>query len=309
MAQNYIIVCDDYLAINEYIDKICQDIKVEYDKFDYDLDDDGLYSIVDELSTISLFDNLKVVVVKSIDKITNYSAKAFSDLLSAMNNLESENILIMTSLKVLPDNERISKLKKYSSLIDLRLKNINLKEYIDRLIATNGFSIDENAVTLLLSYNLELSELSNDLKKLMCYDFDSKKITEQDVKLLVSRPLDDNVYQLIEAVLDKNYRHIFSSLKDFKLQNMPSSYIVSLLIYKFQELYNTYILSKANMSQADIANVFHVSSGRAYYMLKNIKKLSLDKIKQNLELLNDLDYNIKSGKLDQNIGLELYLLK
>ncbi|HIT43891.1 TPA: hypothetical protein IAA91_03545, partial [Candidatus Avacholeplasma faecigallinarum] len=236
-------------------------------------------------------------------------AKAFSDLLSAMNNLESENILIMTSLKVLPDNERISKLKKYSSLIDLRLKNINLKEYIDRLIATNGFSIDENAVTLLLSYNLELSELSNDLKKLMCYDFDSKKITEQDVKLLVSRPLDDNVYQLIEAVLDKNYRHIFSSLKDFKLQNMPSSYIVSLLINKFQELYNTYILSKANMSQADIANVFHVSSGRAYYMLKNIKKLSLDKIKQNLELLNDLDYNIKSGKLDQNIGLELYLLK
>ena len=174
MAQNYIIVCDDYLAINEYIDKICQDIKVEYDKFDYDLDDDGLYSIVDELSTISLFDNLKVVVVKSIDKITNYSAKAFSDLLSAMNNLESENILIMTSLKVLPDNERISKLKKYSSLIDLRLKNINLKEYIDRLIATNGFSIDENAVTLLLSYNLELSELSNDLKKLMCYDFDCK---------------------------------------------------------------------------------------------------------------------------------------
>lgn len=309
MAQNYIIVCDDYLAINEYIDKICQDIKVEYDKFDYDLDDDGLYSIVDELSTISLFDNLKVVVVKSIDKITNYSAKAFSDLLSAMNNLESENILIMTSLKVLPDNERISKLKKYSSLIDLRLKNINLKEYIDRFIATNGFSIDENAVTLLLSYNLELSELSNDLKKLMCYDFDSKKITEQDVKLLVSRPLDDNVYQLIEAVLDKNYRHIFSSLKDFKLQNMPSSYIVSLLINKFQELYNTYILSKANMSQADIANVFHVSSGRAYYMLKNIKKLSLDKIKQNLELLNDLDYNIKSGKLDQNIGLELYLLK
>ena len=309
MAQNYIIVCDDYLAINEYIDKICQDIKVEYDKFDYDLDDDGLYSIVDELSTISLFDNLKVVVVKSIDKITNYSAKAFSDLLSAMNNLESENILIMTSLKVLPDNERISKLKKYSSLIDLRLKKINLKEYIDRFIATNGFSIDENAVTLLLSYNLELSELSNDLKKLMCYDFDSKKITEQDVKLLVSRPLDDNVYQLIEAVLDKNYRHIFSSLKDFKLQNMPSSYIVSLLINKFQELYNTYILSKANMSQADIANVFHVSSGRAYYMLKNIKKLSLDKIKQNLELLNDLDYNIKSGKLDQNIGLELYLLK
>ena len=90
---------------------------------------------------------------------------------------------------------------------------------------------------------------------------------------------------------------------------MPSSYIVSLLINKFQELYNTYILSKANMSQADIANVFHVSSGRAYYMLKNVKKLSLDKIKQNLELLNDLDYNIKSGKLDQNIGLELYLLK
>ena len=43
----------------------------------------------------------------------------------------------------------------------------------------------------------------------------------------------------------------------------------SLLINKFQELYNVNILIKAGMNQADLADLFHISpSGRAYYGLK-----------------------------------------
>ena len=46
-----------------------------------------------------------------------------------------------------------------------------------------------------------------------------------------------------------------------------------------------------------------------YYMIKNAKSSSMKKIKDNLELLNQLEYDIKSGKIDQSLGLELYLLK
>ena len=44
-------------------------------------------------------------------------------------------------------------------------------------------------------------------------------------------------------------------------------------------------------------------------MIKNAKSSSMKKIKDNLELLNQLEYDIKSGKIDQSLGLELYLLK
>ena len=74
-------------------------------------------------------------------------------------------------------------------------------------------------------------------------------------------------------------------------------------------MYNVNILAKSGITQADIQDLFNVSSGKAYYMLKNAKAVDTYEIKKNLSMLNDLDYQIKTGKVDQNIGLELYFLK
>ena len=59
----------------------------------------------------------------------------------------------------------------------------------------------------------------------------------------------------------------------------------------------------------DIAALFNVSQGRAYYMVKNAKSSNLGKIKANLEDLVILDADIKSGKIKEDLGLELFFLK
>jgi DNA polymerase-3 subunit delta len=82
-----------------------------------------------------------------------------------------------------------------------------------------------------------------------------------------------------------------------------------MLINKFQEMYNVSILLKGGMSQNDIAALFNVSSGRAYYMVRNAKSSSLSKIKSNLEDLVQLEADIKSGRIKDDLGLELFFLK
>jgi hypothetical protein len=44
-------------------------------------------------------------------------------------------------------------------------------------------------------------------------------------------------------------------------------------------------------------------------MLQNVKGKTLDDIKIKLNQLNKLDYNIKSGKIKEDMALELYLLR
>jgi DNA polymerase-3 subunit delta len=73
-------------------------------------------------------------------------------------------------------------------------------------------------------------------------------------------------------------------------------------------MYNISILVKANTSQNDIATIFNVKPGRAYYMMKASKSSSIQQIKRNLNLLNELDLDVKSGKKNEDLGLELYLL-
>lgn len=310
MSYNYIISAEEKEEAKEKIEEIRKSIKLDFDYSEYDLEEDGLYPIIDELTTISLFDNPKFIVINSSENIIKANDKAFVELLTAMNSQENDNVLVFIFLNGFDQkNERLSRIKRYSSFIEINLKNMPLDEYARNVFSKDGYQIDEHTISLLVLYTASLASLKQAINILECYKYQEKMITDDDVKRLVVPPLEDNVYNLIDSVIQKDKARIFSILADFKKENIQYSFLVSLLINKFQEMYNVNILAKSGITQADIQDLFNVSSGKAYYMLKNAKAVDIYEIKKNLSMLNDLDYQIKTGKVDQNIGLELYFLK
>ena len=310
MSYNYIISAEEKEEAKEKIEEIKESIKLDFDYSEYDLEEDGLYPIIDELTTISLFDNPKFIVINSSENIIKANDKAFVELLTAMNSQENDNVLVFIFLNGFDQkNERLSRIKRYSSFIEINLKNMPLDEYARNVFSKDGYQIDEHTISLLVLYTASLASLKQSINILECYKYQEKMITDDDVKKLVVPPLEDNVYNLIDSVIQKDKARIFSILADFKKENIQYSFLVSLLINKFQEMYNVNILAKSGITQADIQDLFNVSSGKAYYMLKNAKAVDIYEIKKNLSMLNDLDYQIKTGKVDQNIGLELYFLK
>ena len=310
MSYNYIISAEEKEEAKEKIEEIRKSIKLDFDYSEYDLEEDGLYPIIDELTTISLFDNPKFIVINSSENIIKANDKAFVELLTAMNSQENDNVLVFIFLDGFDQkNERLSRIKRYSSFIEINLKNMPLDEYARNVFSKDGYQIDEHTISLLVLYTASLASLKQSINILECYKYQEKIITDDDVKKLVVPPLEDNVYNLIDSVIQKDKARIFSILADFKKENIQYSFLVSLLINKFQEMYNVNILAKSGITQADIQDLFNVSSGKAYYMLKNAKAVDIYEIKKNLSMLNDLDYQIKTCKVDQNIGLELYFLK
>lgn len=309
MANNYIILSDDALAAYNKALEIKDTLKEDFEYLEYDLEEDSLFELVDELTTVSLFSNPKFIVVKNAEAIIKSNDKAFDDLIKAMNDINSQNALVFITLKSIdPSNEKYNRLVKYSIEISLKIKNIPKDSYILDVCKKNGYEIDNDAVALLISYTDSMYNLKNSLDILLSYKTEEKKITSSDVKKMITPPLDDNIYDLIQFVLEKDKKRCFQAINDLKLHNAKSSYIVSMLINKFQEMYNTSILIKANVSQAELAQIYNVSSGKAYYMMKNAKSYNFELIKKNLALLNELELKIKSGIIDENLGLELFIL-
>lgn len=307
---NYIITTDDVTAGMNKVDEIRRSFNIEFDESSYDLDDDGIYSVIDELSTISLFDTTKFIIVKSSEGICKIGDKALKELCSIMNDINSNNVLVLFSTKGFDyKNENYVKIKRYATTIDIKIKNISIDKFIIDSFQSDGYQIDNQSISLMTSYIDNLSSAMSYIDILKAYKYNEKKINVSDVKKMVSKPLEDNVYQLVEAVLEKNKKRVFSCYNDLKVINVQPSYIVSMLLNKFQEMYNVYTLIKGGMNQTDIQELFNVSSGRAYYMVKNSKSTNMNDIKNNLKLLNELEYGIKSGHVEQNLGLELYFLK
>lgn len=307
---NYIISSDDTLLCNKKIEELQKQFNMEMDINNYDLAEDGIYSIIDDLTTISLFDLPKFLIVRSFEEISNISDNALQELLKAINDVNSNNIIVFVTFKNIDSkNTNANKIKKYCTNIDIRIKNMSMTEYTLKRFNDDGYQVDNQAVSLLCSYVDSFELLGQYIDILEAYKLNEKIITDNDIRIMVSEPIENNVYQLVEAVLKNDKAIVFKYYNDLKLMNIQPSYLLSLLITKFQELYNVYILVRAKYQQNDLAELFNVSLGRAYYMIKNAKSTTMQKIKENLNLLNKLELDIKSGRIDQSLGLELYFLR
>ena len=66
------------------------------------------------------------------------------------------------------------------------------------------------------------------------------------------------------------------------------------------------MMLQAGYRQADVASKMKISSGRAYYLVKNSRSMDLNKVKEYVIKLGDLDYKIKSGQIDIKQGFEFF---
>ena len=107
------------------------------------MDDDSIYSLIDELTTISLFDIPKFVIVKEIEKLADIKEKKQTlELISAINNRDSQNVVVFLFTKEFDFKSiNLQKLKKYDTYFDIRIKNILLDEYTKKSLLEKGYKI------------------------------------------------------------------------------------------------------------------------------------------------------------------------
>ena len=128
MAANFIIISDDSLAVDKKIEELRKGLELEVEPIVYTASEEGTYAIVDELTTISLFDDSKLIIVRRAEALLSKSDRAFLELLKAMNNQNSSNVLVLIFMDFSDySNEQYQKLKRFSSVFEVKTKN---KKYI-----------------------------------------------------------------------------------------------------------------------------------------------------------------------------------
>ena len=265
-------------------------------------------NIIDEIKTISMFDEIKFIKVKNAENLENVKGNSLNELLASMNDEDNKNYIVFISTEA-NKSQSYDKVKKLSNFISLNTKSLKPEQFILKSFEDDGYKINNGAVMLLLNSSPTHSMLNSNIEILKCYKCDEKIINEKDILDIISRPLEDATYNLVNQVLLNNKKKVFQMLDDLRKLGVKDSQIIYALQSKFIEMYDTYILAKSRFKEEDLMTIFGVSRGRAYYMLQNVKGKTLDDIKIKLNQLNKLDYNIKSGKIKEDMALELYLLR
>lgn len=315
LEEVYLFTGNEQVIKKNKIDRILENVDPkETDIIKYDLETISIQEVVTDCMTIPFLKQSKVVIVKNPHFLSSVKTSIKHDvkiLIKYLKNPSSTTILMIDAVGINIDknSELFKTLQKCAYIIDVKeLDIIECKAWVKRSFAVNGTSIGDEALNLLIEYlNGDLVRMEQEIKKLSALRYNDR-VTEQDIKNLVSKSYEDDIYALIKAVTQKDrvliaeiYKRISESVTDVMS-------IMGLISKSFTDLYTTLKLLQAGYSQNDIANIFGIKPGRAYYLMKDAKQFKLETLESYVTEICELDYKIKNGLIDKNLGLEMFLL-
>lgn len=306
---NYLFECIDHLAIQKEISKIIKDKKLN-DAYisTYDLEETPLINALEDLDTYSFLSDKKIVIIKNILSST-VSESEKEHLLKYLDNSNPDNLLIITCDKL--DSKNFSKKVKQNKNIEIKKLEVNEKDYITNKL--KGYKISNSDITYLIELcKNDLTKIDSECEKLMMYKFDSLEITKEDIDLLVVKKIGDSselLFSLVNAIMSKNKTRALKIYQDLKEYQVDSNSIIGLMASQMKLVSQIKVLKEDKLSNVEIQEKLNVKS---LYQIKKLSEYiydySLSDIRKFFNTLSELDYRIKSGRIDSKDAVELLII-
>ncbi len=195
---------------------------------------------------------------------------------------------------------------------EFELLNIyNLEKWIQSEVVKRGGKTEREAVKYLaILVGNNLWQISSEINKLLAYKKNEEILTD-DVGLLVKGKFDDNIFNLIDALSNKNDKLTVKLLADQLDSGVSESYILSMLIRQFRILLQIKELIEGNgsLSNFQVASELNIHSFTAQKALAQVRNFNLAELKRIYSQLLELDIQIKTGYSRPEVALDLFVAK
>lgn len=309
MKNNYLLETEDSVLLENKIEEIISKTSFNNSyKSVYDLDENTLDNALEDLDTYSFLSDKKIIIIKNC--FNDNDSKRLDHLLKYIDNSNSDNLLILTTKKI--DNRlNIVKSLKKSSNIEIISIEVDPYKYVKDLF--NDYTIDNSNIRLLVDLcKSDITRLNSECNKLMIYKTDDKVITEDDINNLVIKKLGDSneiLFSLIKYIISKDKKNALKTYNELCLYNVDMNSIIGLMASQIKLTYQIKLLVDKNLNNQDIADRLNLKS---IYQVKKIKEYiynyTYNEIYDFIHKLSDIDYKVKSGKMDSNVAIDMLII-
>ena len=301
--------------IKEIKSKYLGDDINDFNFIQYDLEQTSLNDVVSEALTQTFGYDKKLIVCRNpYFLLANAKTKvSFEQDFEMFNNyLKSEDeescIIIYTVGKFDDRKALVKEIKKLAKVYDLGDIDKNEWHYkVKNLFLNAHIEINENDIDFFIErVGNDLGQMMKEIEKLGLY---SKVISRKDIEKLIPRQLEDNAFQMLDSIINRNMQKLMQNYYDLKLLNEEPTKIIGLMASQLHLQYQVLSLLKKGENERSIVSTLGIHWYRVSLMCKNASKISMKDILYLLDKLSKLDIDIKTGTVDRYQAFELFLLK
>lgn len=298
LIENYI---DDFIKKNN----ISNVIKYDYNEVSID-------TVVEEVSYLDLFGDKKLIILYNSKFLTSEETidnKYFEDYIT--NQKQINFLFLITYNENLDERKKIVKLLRKNSEVKEfnKLSEYDAYKYIKDLFEKDGYTIEEKALKEMIKrLSSNIGMIKNEVDKLKLYKLEDKKILYEDVLEVTSILPEDNVFKIVDSLINNNKEEIFKLYEDFKLIGVDEIALIALIANQFRFMYQVKVLLKEGKNKNEIVSILKSHPYKTEITIKKVSFFSEEKLLDTLYNLSLMDVSIKKGEIDKSYALENFFL-
>lgn len=263
--------------------------------------------ILDNISTIPFMAPKRLVVVKDFERLPDEDRKR---LIEYAKKPSKTSCLVLDSRDdYVPEDFRRASLHAEVKVFG-EPTGADLALWIRRFLSENGKKIEPDAVEFLKEARAQnLSQLSNELEKLVAFVGARETIKSADVEVLVGRNLVASAFDLTNAIESNKVDEALKVVADLLTGGKKHFEIIGLLSWHVKRLLRAKTLQLKGGTDTYIANALKVN--RKYFgkFFQQVRGLKIDTIRSQMRILLEADLDIKRSKLDPALVLECAVIR
>ena len=271
----------------------------------FNLTEKDFQEFKDDSKTISMFDEKKLVVLKNSSSNNSFQ----EDFLE--NNkyfLNSEDIFVFFEEGVPKSNKFFKFLEKKAKSQEFKiLEGTQLKNWVRKEFEKHKAKIEINALDHLIEFvGNDLWQMENEIKKLSNFK-NGKTVKKEDVDVLVKSKIETDIFETIDYIASRNKKRALELIHQHLEKGDSPLYLLSMINFQFRNL----LIIKDLIEKGRPYYTFQKTTGLHPFVIKKssfqAQRFSLQELKKIYQKIFQVDLNIKTGKLDPQVALDLFI--
>lgn len=255
-----------------------------------------------ELQTVSMFKEKKLLILT--DVFSNQSLKD-GFLKDAKRFVDSENVILFYEEKgTFARDPLFTYLKKHAQTQEFELlTGIKTKNWLKSEFERMKTRIDPMALEMMVnSAGNDLWQLANDVQKLVAFKR-GREIEVKDVRLFVKPKFETDIFKTIDAISLKNKKQALNLLHKHLERGDSPLYLLTMINFQFRNILGVKDLMEKNEALTHSG----LKPFLARKSCEQAKKFTYDELKKIYQKIFQVDYSIKTGKIDPQAALDLLI--
>ena len=191
------------------------------------------------------------------------------------------------------------------------LVGVAMNSWIKSEVTSRGGNIGSSALSYLTqNVGQDMWHANSLVDQLVAYA-GGKEVSLSDVQLFLEEKSDDNIFNMVDAIVAGNQKLAFKLIEDQRRLGQEDGYLFSMILRQFRILISLRDLfnRQESISSDEMAKMLALHPFVVKKSLPLIKRYSLDKLKDIYRQLLEIDIKTKTGLADQSWLIDLFVGK